>query len=165
MPQRDPPAWLEFADVASATCGLGKISLRSRNRRPYEPSVHVCVARLCVASGDFAKGLAISAISRRFLTHMAAVGSGRAVAVVGVGSAIGLAISSSAAQRAARMGMLRVGSEGESASEQSFSTREMSEMISSLVLAGAGDDGEPASSRVRFMPDRKGGTGIEAAVA
>ena len=61
--------------------------------------------------------------------------------------------------------MLRAGSEGERASEQSFSAREMSEIISSLVLAGAGDDGEPASSRVRFMPDREGGTGIEAAVA
>ena len=63
---------------------------------------------------------------------------------------------------------------GERASEQSFSAREMPETISLLVLAGAGDDGEPASSRVRFsrrssrdrfLTERAGGAGMEAAVA
>jgi hypothetical protein len=41
----------------------------------------------------------------------------------------------------------------------------MSEAILLLMLAGAGGDGEPASSRVCFMLDRAGGTGIEVAVA
>ena len=50
----------------------------------------------------------------------------------------------------------------------------MSETISLLVLAGAGDDGEPAASRARFsrrsscdrfLTERAGGAGMEAAVA
>ena len=41
----------------------------------------------------------------------------------------------------------------------------MSKLIPLLVLVGAGDDGEPASSQVRFMPDCAGGTRIEVAVA
>ena len=96
---------------------------------------------------------------------VAAFGSGHGAVVAGGGSAVGLAISSSVAQRAARAKMSRVGNEGEAASEPSFSAREMSEMISSMVLVGAGDNHEPASSQVRFMPDRGGGTRIEAAVA
>ena len=61
--------------------------------------------------------------------------------------------------------MLEVEGEGEVASRMSFSARDMSEIISVLVLAGAGEDGEPASSRARFVQDCAGGIGIEAAVA
>ena len=61
--------------------------------------------------------------------------------------------------------MLEVEGKGETASSTSSSAREMSVVISSPALAGAGNDGEPASSRAHFVRDRTEGTGIAAAVA
>ena len=40
----------------------------------------------------------------------------------------------------------------------------MSGRVSPTVFAGAGDDGGAASSRSRFLTERAGGTGMEAAV-
>ena len=155
----------DTAPCDAALCGVAPCGVSSGDSAP-------CSAAPCKAQGTAAE--VESEVEgdgeAAFLAASVAGGmsgrvSGRDVAMVGVGSAVGSAISSSAAQRAAREEMLRAGSEGGRASEQGFSAREMSEDISSLVLAGAGDDGGPASSRVRFMPDRADGTGMEAAVA
>ena len=55
--------------------------------------------------------------------------------------------------------------EGESAFLMASAAGELSGRVPSLVLTGAGDGGGPGSSQARFMQERAGGTGIEAAVA
>ena len=61
--------------------------------------------------------------------------------------------------------ILEVEGRDHAALRTSSSAGEMSEAIPALVLAGAGNDGKPASSRARIMQDRAGGTRREAVVA
>ena len=61
--------------------------------------------------------------------------------------------------------MLEAVGEGEAGSLAGSAAGELSGRVPLLVLAGAGDSCGSASSQARFLQDRTGDTGMEAAVA